>query len=414
MRRTGYLGGCFGREQESQKPDGRVIAMELDNHTPTARGRAFFWGGIVLGVIVLVALLTHGFGLLGSRAGGPEQAPALLRQGSQIIVPAGSALRERLTVLPAQVESVRAKLLLPAVVESDPRRTSTVLTPLSGRVLEVKVALGDRVTPGQVLAVIDSPDLAQAFDDDDKAADTLRLAQKNLERQEGQARIGAASDRDLDQARSDHRQAQAEYARTQARLRVLGISAESNDRSHLLTVRAPMAGSVIALSVARGNMINDPTQPMMTLADLSTIWVTALVAEKDLAAASKDQDADVVLAAYPDQILHGKVLFVADIIEPDSRRNKIRIAFANPDYRLKPNMFATVTLLGPAQTRIVVPSSALLMNNDRTSVFVATAPWTFERRSVDPQLEEGPSVAIRSGIQPGEQVVVKGGILLND
>ena len=224
--------------------------MELDNHTPTAQGRAFFWGGIVLGVVVLVALLTHGFGLLGSRDGGPEQAPALVRQGSQIIVPAGSALRERLTVLPAQLESVRAKLLLPAVVESDPSRTSTVLTPLSGRVLEVKVALGDRVTRGQVLAVIDSPDLAQAYDDDDKAADTLRLGQKNLERQEGQARIGAASDRDLDQARSDHSQAQAEYTRTQARLRVLGVSARSKIASRLLTVRASMAGSVIALSVA--------------------------------------------------------------------------------------------------------------------------------------------------------------------
>jgi len=388
--------------------------MELDNHTPTARGRAFFWGGIVLGVILLVGLLTHGFGLLANRNGGPEQAPSMVRQGNQIIVPAGSTLRERLTVMPAQVESVRAKLLLPAVVESDPTRTSAVLTPLSGRVLEVKVALGDRVTQGQVLAVIDSPDLGQAYDDNDKAADAFRLAAKNLERQEGQARIGTASDRDLDQARSDHNQAQAEYARTQARLRVLGVSSESSDHPRLLTVRAPMAGSVIALSIARGNMINDPTQPMMTLADLSTIWVTALVAEKDMAAASKDEDADVVLAAYPDQILHGKVLFVADIVEPDSRRNKIRIAFANSDYRLKPNMFATVTLLGPAQTRIVVPSSALLMNNDRTSVFVATAPWTFERRSVDPQLEEGPSVAIRSGLQPGDQVVVKGGILLND
>ena len=148
--------------------------MELDNHTPTARGRAFFWGGIVLGVILLVALLTHGFGLLASRNGAPEQAPPMVRQGSQIIVPAGSTLRERLTVMPAQVESVRPKLLLPAVVESDPTRTSTVLSPLSGRVVEVKVALGDRVTQGQVLAVIDSPDLAQAYDDNDKAADTLQ------------------------------------------------------------------------------------------------------------------------------------------------------------------------------------------------------------------------------------------------
>jgi cobalt-zinc-cadmium efflux system membrane fusion protein len=102
------------------------------------------------------------------------------------------------------------------------------------------------------------------------------------------------------------------------------------------------------------------------------------------------------------------------VIEPDSRRNKVRIAFANRDYALKPNMFATVTLSGAAQTQVVLPSSSLLMNNDRTSVFVATAPWTFERRSVEPLLEEGPSVAIRSGLAAGEQVVVSGAILLND
>jgi cobalt-zinc-cadmium efflux system membrane fusion protein len=107
-------------------------------------------------------------------------------------------------------------------------------------------------------------------------------------------------------------------------------------------------------------------------------------------------------------------LFVSDVLESDSRRNKIRIAFANADYALKPNMFATVTLTGAARSQVVLPSSALLMNNDRTSVFVATAPWTFERRNVVTQLEEGASVAILSGVKAGDQVVVKGGILLND
>jgi cobalt-zinc-cadmium efflux system membrane fusion protein len=111
--------------------------------------------------------------------------------------------------------------------------------------------------------------------------------------------------------------------------------------------------------------------------------------------------------------LHGKVSFISDVIEPDSRRNKVRIAFTNGDYALKPNMFATVTLMGEKRFHVVLPSSALLMNNDRTSVFVAIAPWTFERRNVDPQLEEGSSIAIRSGVAAGEQVV-KGGILLND
>jgi cobalt-zinc-cadmium efflux system membrane fusion protein len=285
---------------------------------------------------------------------------------------------------------------------------------LSGRVLDIKVALGDRVHRGQVLAVIDSPDLGQAFDDYEKAADAFQLTKKNLARQEEQFKLGTASTRDLDQAHSDNTQAAADYARTQARLKILGMSTEGEPHSTLLTIRAPVSGSVTALNVATGNMINDPTQPIMTVADLSTVWVTAMVPEKDLAMVARGQDAQVSLSAYPGKVLHGNVLFVSDVVESDSRRDKLRIAFANPDVLLKPNMFASVTLLGPKQTRVVLPTSALLMNNDRTTVFVATAPWTFERRTINAQLEEGSTVALDSGVRPGEQVVVKGGILLND
>jgi cobalt-zinc-cadmium efflux system membrane fusion protein len=387
--------------------------VELEDHSPTARGRAFLWGGIALGAVLVVGLLTGGFGLLGSRHA-PEEVPLLIRQGDKIVVPEGSALRQRLTVMSAETRTVNPRLSLPAVVESDPTRTAAVLTPLAGRIVEVKVALGDRVTQGQVLALIDSPDLAQAYDDDDKAADTLHLASKNLERQEGQQKIGAASNRDLDQARSEHTQALAEYSRTQARLKAIGATPATDRRSRLLTVRAPFGGSITALSLAPGVMINDPTQSIATIADLSTVWVTALVPEKESAAIAKGEDAEVALDAYPTTVLKGTVLFVSDVIEADSRRNKVRIAIANARYALKPNMFATVTLSGPQESRVVLPTSALLMNNDRTSVFVATAPWTFERRIVDPQLEEGSTVTIRSGLAPGEQVVVKGGILLND
>jgi len=388
--------------------------MPIHDHEPNFRGGLFLWGGIGLGLLLLVALLTHGFGLLGRGNQGPSEPQLMVRQGDKITVPEGSALRSRLDVMAAAAQAVSPKLLLPAVVESDPARTATVLTPLSGRLIALKVALGDRVTRGQVLAIIDSPDLAQAFTDNEKAADAVKLIQKNLERQEAQNKLGVASDRDLDQAKSDYAQAAAEYTRTQAHLKTLGASAEAKPASRALSVTAPVGGSVTSLSVAPGNMINDPTQPLMTIADLSTIWVTAMVPEKDLAEVSKNQDAQVTLAAYPDRVLHGKVLFVSDVIDSDSRRDKIRIAFANGDYALKPNMFATVVLAGGTRSLVVLPSSALLMNNDRTSVFVATAPWTFERRNVDAQLEEGSSVAIRSGVSAGEQVLVKGAILLND
>ena len=388
--------------------------MPIHDHEPTFRGGAFLWGGIGLGLLLLVVLLTHGFGLLNRGNKGESEPDLMVRKGDKIVVPDGSALRSRLAVMTASAQTVNPKLLLPAVVESDPARTAAVLTPLSGRLIALKVALGDRVSRGQVVAVIDSPDLAQAYTDNDKAADAFKLNQKNLERQEAQNKLGVASDRDLDQAKSDYAQAAAEYARTQAHLKTLGAPPDPKSASRTLSVAAPVGGSVTTLSVTPGNMINDPTQPLMTIADLSTIWVTAMVPEKDIAGVSKNQDAQVTLAAYPDRVLQGKVLFVSDVIDADSHRDKIRIAFANGDYALKPNMFATVVLSGGARSLVVLPSSALLMNNDRTSVFVATAPWTFERRTVDAQLEEGSSVAIRSGVSAGEQVLVKGAILLND
>ncbi len=388
--------------------------MNSNPHPATALGRAFLWGGIALGLVFIAALLTHGFGLWSAAANSTSGSEAFVRQGGRIVVPEGSPLRKRLAVAPARAESTNAKLVLPGIVESDPARTAAVLTPLGGRVLELKAGLGDRVHQGQVLAVIDSADLAQAYDDNDKAADASQLTRKNLTRQEQQFKLGTASTRDLDQARSDHAQAAAEYARTQARLKILDASADGSPGSRRLLVKAPVSGSVTALSVALGNMINDPTQPIMTVADLSSVWVTALVPEKDVAAVARDQSAEVTVDAYPGRVLQGKVLFVSDVLESDSRRDKLRIAFPNPDYALKPNMFATVTLLGRAQSRVVVPTSALLMNNDRTTVFVATAPWTFERRTVQLRLEEGQSVALESGVAAGEQVVVQGGILLND
>src|SRR6202789_2037533 len=285
----------------------------------TPLGRGFLWGGIGLGAVLVILLFTKGFGLFGG-GNSEEEAPLLIHKGETIVVPEGSSLRSRLTVSPARAEAVEPKLSLPAVVESDPARTAAVLTPLSGRVLALKVALGERVNRGEVVAIIDSPDLAQAYTDDEKAADAFKLNQKTLERQEAQNKLGVASDRDLDQAKSDYTQAAAEYTRTQAHLKTLGASAEAKPASRELAVTAPVGGSVTALNVAPGNMINDPTQPLMTIADLSTVWVTAMVPEKDVAAVSKDQDAEGSLVAYPERVLHGKVLFVSAVIEPDTRR----------------------------------------------------------------------------------------------
>jgi membrane fusion protein, heavy metal efflux system len=336
------------------------------------------------------------------------------RAGDRIIVPEASPLRTLLTVAAPTMKEVARTLVLPATVEADPSRTVKVMPPVTGRVTELKVQLGGRVVQGQEIAVIDSSDLAQAYSDIEKARSTVTLTKKALDRQLNLEKAGGAAIKDREQAQSDYAQAVSELERSQSRLRAIGIPAEQKEESRLLSVKAPVSGSVIDLQAAPGAFLNDPTAAMMTIANLETIWVTANVPEKDIAFVFPGQTVKVTFRSYPDEVFTGKVLFVSDVVESDTRRNKVRIAFDNPDRILKPNMFADASFVAPAVSRLMVPTSALLMTNDATSVFVEVSDWAFERRNVEIAYQEGSAAAVKSGLRPGERVVVKGAVRLND
>ena len=340
--------------------------------------------------------------------------PVFTRVGDRIVVPDGSPLRTRLSVAAVEMTQVSHKLVLPAVVEADPARTVKVLTPVTGRLTDLKVQLGARVAKGQELAVIDSSDLAQAYSDGEKARAMLKLTKQALDRLLLLEKTSAAAVKDREQAQSDYAQAQSEFARSELRLRAIGASFEQRDESRLLSLKAPVSGSIIDLQVAPGAVLNDSTAAVMTIANLDTIWVTANVPEKDTALVATDQAVEVSFPAYPGQTFSGKVLFVSDVLEPDTRRTKVRIAFDNPDKALKPGMFANAAFIAPALSRLVVPTSALLMTSDTTSVFIEVADWAFERRNVEIAYQERNTAVIKSGLRPGDRVVVKGGVRLND
>jgi cobalt-zinc-cadmium efflux system membrane fusion protein len=345
----------------------------------------------------------------------PATPPApFTRVGDRIVVPETSLLRTQLAVEPASAKDVARELVLPAMVEADPARTVNVLPSVTGQIMDLMVQLGGRVTKGQQLAIIDSSDLAQSLSDEEKARSALKLTKQTLDRLMVLERTSAIAIKDREQAQSDYAQAVSELERADARLRAIGAPLDAKANTRLLSVKSPIAGSVIALQVAPGAYVNDPTAAMMTIANLDTVWVTANVPEKDVSFVYPGQTVKVAVTSYPGRDFSGKVLFVSDVIEPDTRRNKVRIEFQNPDKALKPNMFATVTFIAPPVTQITVPNSALLMTNDRTSVFVEVESWAFERRNVEISYQEGTATAVKSGLSPGDRVVVKGAVRLND
>jgi cobalt-zinc-cadmium efflux system membrane fusion protein len=121
-----------------------------------------------------------------------------------------------------------------------------------------------------------------------------------------------------------------------------------------------------------------------------------------------------VFTAYQKEVFKGNVLFVSDILDPDTRRTKVRIAFQNPDLRLKPNMFANATFLAPSRNMPNIPTTALVLRDEVDQVFVEVEPWTFEARPVDVAFQQDDRAVIERGLNPGERIVVKGGALLND
>ena len=343
-----------------------------------------------------------------------DDAPLLVHQGQTVSVPAQSPYRGRIAVATVTAISAAHDLELPAVVEADPARTVNVLPSLTGHLLDLRVSLGQTVHKGQVLARLQSSDLLQAGSDLQKAQDARGLALKARDRARAVQQAGGNADKDMEAAQSALVQAQSELDRAQQRLAGMGIDRVGDLKQLSLPVTAPVSGVVTALNVGANAQVNDATASLMTIADLSQVYVSAQVPEYLLPRLRVGQPLSVNLVAQPDLPLKGRVSSIGAVLDPDTRRTAVRAVFANPQGLLRPNMFATAHVMLSQDASPAVPLSALIMNNDRVVVFVETRPWTFEPRVVELGSEDREMARIRSGLKAGERVVVRGGVLLND
>ncbi len=351
------------------------------------------------------------------RAAHPAATPApplVVHAGLRWSVPEGSPLRSRIAVAVVEDDALPDRVPVPAVVEADPGRSVNVLPPFSGRLLRLPVHLGDHVERGQLVAELSSPDLGQAFADFEKAGDALALARKSRDRARAVLEAGGNAAKDLEQADSAVTQAEAEQTRASARLRALGFDPAHLPGEALVRLEAPISGVVTAVSTAAGGFVSDPTAALLSISNLDTVWVTAQVPEHLLAQVRTGQAVEVQLAAFPERRLHGQVASMAAMLDPDTRRTRVRIPFANPGGSLRPNMFGTATFSIARGRQVRLPPSALIMVNDTLSVFVERAPWQFERRVVETGSEDGQGVRVLKGLRAGERVIVRGGVLLND
>jgi RND family efflux transporter MFP subunit len=395
----------------------------------SGRGVHLSRGQAILGIAGLVAAGAFGMwfwlqtttatpppAALASRAPA-RQATPLPASGEVAIDLAPDAIeRAGIRVAAVPAAGPASALALPAVVAPDAYR-QVVITPLSpGRVSRVHAVLGQRVRRGEILATIHSPEVADAVSRLRSARAALDAHDRERQRTEQLAAIGAASRQEVERVHAEHAAQVADVDSARARVAVLGgREASAGDAAATAEVRAPLDGTVIERAANAGLAVEAAT-PLFTIADLARVWIVADAFERDLGRVRLGDRATVTVPAHPGRRWEGTIGYLDPQVAAATRTARLRVELPNADGALRPGMFASVSLESAepvAGAVAAVPRSAVQMVGDRAVVYLAgPARGRFVEREVRLGPAAGDVLAVLSGVQPGDAIVVDGSFFL--
>ncbi len=375
---------------------------------------------VVVIAIFAPAACTANRGTVGVDATSGTPAPP----GTIVIPPDSPMLKQiaRETVVVAALPT--DEVIAPAKIEANPNRISKVVLPVTGRIVTVLVKTGDAVVKDQPLLTMQSPDAdaavsaflsAQAAVTQAQAG--LTKAQSDFDRASDLFEHNAVAKKDVLSAESALAQAkagleQARAAHQQAVRRLTGLGMTPGDLKPEVTVRSPLGGKVLELSVVPGEFRNDTSASLMTIADLSTVWVTSQVPESYIRFVQVGERVEITLVAYPDETFEGRVSRIADTVDPQTRTVKVQAEMENRHARFRPEMFGSVHHVESTENIPVIPAAAVVQEGDHPAVFVEKTPGHFEERPVALGKSAGTKIRVLRGVTAGESVVVDGVMLL--
>jgi cobalt-zinc-cadmium efflux system membrane fusion protein len=328
----------------------------------------------------------------------------------------------------AQIESATAQerdvadtILTAGTVTLEDDRTGHVLSPVTGRVVEILAPLGGRVKVGDGLAVIESPDIGNALSDVHKAEADVIAAEHDLKRKKELFEEKAAPASDLDTSEDAYRRAQAELERAHQKEYLLRVG-NADAVTQRYTLRSPVDGEVLLRNISpgvevQGQYAGGTSPELFTIGELDRVWVLGQLFEMDLARVHVGAVVSVSVVAYPGVAFQGQVDWVSGELDPTTRTSTVRCTFENPDRALRPMMYATMQISVDQKRVLAIPREAVLRVGESKIVFVEldkeATTRRFRRVAVDvDEAESSPWLEVKNGLTAGESVVVSGSILL--
>lgn len=397
---------------------------------PRVSRRSWIYAGAALGLFGLGAL---GGGLVARRSGA-ERPPARAGAPAAAIAPAADSAAADIRLPPKAsrlnrietTEVTRVKLARDVEVVGsvgyDADHFAQVGPLIAGRIVTLRVGIGDKVHAGQTLAELESAEVGQAEAAYLTARATSVAAQANLRRERELAASHVSAERDRELAEAQAASEQAQLAAAVQRLRTLGLRPDdirelerSGGRPGRVPLLSPIDGTVVTREVSLGQAVQ-PATDAFKVANLSHLWVLLDLFEKDLPYVHVDQRAVLRTEVYPGKNFPARVAYVGQAIDEKTRTAPVRIEFDNSLGLFRPGQFVTATLHGDPTRALAevlaVPRSAVLTVEGKPLLFVLGPEGGFARRPVELGVSGGGLVEIRSGVALGERVAVDGGFLL--
>jgi cobalt-zinc-cadmium efflux system membrane fusion protein len=377
---------------------------------------------LILAAVVLAACSRKGEETM---AAAPPAATDERTGDGSIAIPPDSPRLKEIHVAEVQMATVPFdEVVSPGKIETNPNLVSRVALPLAGRVSAVLVKLGDSVKRGDPLLTLESPDadaVASASLQGQAALTQARAnmnkAQSDYDRAKDLFEHNAVANKDvltaenaLAQSKAAVEQAEAGLQQADRKAQLLGL--KPGVFGQRVTVAAPMSGKVLEMSVAAGEYRNDTNAPIMTIADLSTVWVASDVPESAIRFIQQGERIDVELAAYPNETFRGRVTRIADTVDPQTRTIKVRAEMVNTGGKLRPEMYGTIRHTDSIRTMPVLPVGSVVQADGKGSVWVEQGPGRFRSVEVKTGERHGDMLPVLSGVQAGARVVTDGAMLL--
>jgi len=322
-------------------------------------------------------------------------------------------------IVAVQKSKLPRTLRLTGAVAYNGFKTTPVFSAVGGPVQEILAQPGQNVKAGQTLLTVTSPDYSAARSAYLKAVTGFQLADKNYERAKDLLEHKAIAERDFQQAESDRAQAQADEQSAEDALRALGIRnpeslvKEPPKTTGQLPVPAPASGQIVERLVGPGQLLQAASTQCFTISDMSTVWVLVNVYQNDLSYVRNGDSVDITTDAYPDSF-HGKISYIADALDPNTRTLQARIVTQNPGYKLKKDMYVTATVhAGALANALTVPDAAVLRDAENEPfVYVQVGTNKFARRAIKAGDSQGGRTLVQDGLQEGERVIGDGSLFL--